>query len=45
VSPRTSQMAVVPPLPNTPSWRGAQFRKKHRDKFTFYHGAESSLRS
>jgi hypothetical protein len=22
---------------NTPSWRGAKLRKKHRDKFTFYH--------
>jgi hypothetical protein len=21
--------------PNTPSWRGAQFKKKHRDNFTF----------
>jgi len=25
---------VTPPLPNTPSWRGAQL--KHRDNFTFY---------
>jgi len=25
---------AIPPLPNTPSWRGTQF-KKHRDKFTF----------
>jgi hypothetical protein len=25
---------VVPPLPNTPSWRGAQW--EHRDNFTFY---------
>jgi hypothetical protein len=25
---------AIPPLPNTPSWRGAQF--KHRDNFTFY---------
>jgi hypothetical protein len=24
----------TPPLPNTPSWRGAQL--KHRDNFTFY---------
>jgi hypothetical protein len=24
---------AVPPLPNTPSWRGAQ--GEHRDKFTF----------
>jgi hypothetical protein len=24
---------VIPPLPNTPSWRGAQL--KHRDNFTF----------
>jgi hypothetical protein len=26
---------AVPPLPNTPSWRGAQLNKKHRDNFTF----------
>jgi hypothetical protein len=26
---------VIPPLPNTPSWRGAQFKKKHRDIFIF----------
>jgi len=25
---------AIPPLPNTPSWRGAQL--KHRDNFTFY---------
>jgi hypothetical protein len=25
--------AAIPPLPNTPSWRGAQFRIKHRDDF------------
>jgi hypothetical protein len=24
---------AIPPLPNTPSWRGALL--KHRDKFTF----------
>jgi hypothetical protein len=24
---------AIPPLPNTPSWRGAQFR--YRDNFTF----------
>jgi hypothetical protein len=24
---------AIPPLPNMPSWRGAQ--SKHRDKFTF----------
>jgi hypothetical protein len=24
------------PLHNTPSWRCAQVKKKHRDKFTFY---------
>jgi hypothetical protein len=24
---------AIPPLPNTPSWRGTQL--KHRDKFTF----------
>jgi hypothetical protein len=26
---------AIPPLPNTPSWRNAQLRRKHRDKFTF----------
>jgi hypothetical protein len=25
---------VIPPLPNTPPWRGAEL--KHRDNFTFY---------
>jgi len=25
---------AIPPLPNTPSWRGAEL-KKHRDNFTF----------
>jgi hypothetical protein len=25
---------AIPPLPNTPSWRGAQ--SKHRDNFTIY---------
>jgi hypothetical protein len=27
----------IPPVPNTPSWRGAQFKKKkkHRSNFTF----------
>jgi len=24
---------TIPPVPNTPSWRGAQL--KHRDNFTF----------
>jgi hypothetical protein len=28
-----ARMCAVPPLPNTPSWRGAQL--KHRDNFTF----------
>jgi hypothetical protein len=27
---------AIPPLPNQPTWRGAQFKKKHRDKFTSY---------
>jgi hypothetical protein len=22
---------AIPPLPNTPSWRGAQLQRKHRD--------------
>jgi hypothetical protein len=26
---------AISPLPNTPSWRGAQLAKKHRDNFTF----------
>jgi hypothetical protein len=25
---------AIPPLPNTPSWRGAQLKDKHRDNFT-----------
>jgi hypothetical protein len=25
---------AIPPFPNTPSWRGAQF--KHKDNFTFF---------
>jgi len=25
---------AIPPLSNTPSWRGAQLKKKHRDNFT-----------
>jgi hypothetical protein len=25
---------TIPPLPNTPPWRGAQL--KHKNKFTFY---------
>jgi hypothetical protein len=28
---------AIPPLPNTPSWRGAQL--KHTDNFTFTRGA------
>jgi hypothetical protein len=27
---------AIPPLPNTPSWRGDQLKKKHRDNFTFF---------
>jgi len=26
---------AIPPHPNTPSWRGTQLKKKHRDNFTF----------
>jgi hypothetical protein len=26
---------ATPPLPNTPTWSGAQLKKKHRDNFTF----------
>jgi hypothetical protein len=26
---------AVPPLPNTPSWRGAQLKHRDRDNFTF----------
>jgi hypothetical protein len=26
---------AISPLPNMPSWHGAQFKKKHRDNF--YH--------
>jgi hypothetical protein len=31
--PRSRMRGAIPPLPNTPSWRGAQL--KHRDNFTF----------
>jgi len=24
---------TIPPLPNTPSWHGAQLKKKHMDNF------------
>jgi hypothetical protein len=36
---------ALPPLPNTPSWRGAQL--KHRDNFifTFYHAMEACWES
>jgi hypothetical protein len=34
---------AIPPLPNTPSWHGAQL--KHRDNFTFYLGWKSQRRS
>jgi hypothetical protein len=28
---------LLPPLPDTPSWRGAQLKnRKHRNNFTFY---------
>jgi hypothetical protein len=30
---RSRMRGAIPPLPNTPSWRGAQL--KHRDNFTF----------
>jgi hypothetical protein len=35
---------TIPPLPSTPSWRGAQL-KKHRDKFTltFYMNVKLDL--
>jgi len=32
---------VIPPLPNTPSWRGAEL--KHRDNFTFYTELEDHI--
>jgi hypothetical protein len=28
-------LGAIPPLPNTPSWRGAQLKQKHRDNLTF----------
>jgi hypothetical protein len=31
--PGSKKRGAIPPLPNTPSWRGAQL--KHRDNFTF----------
>jgi len=32
---RNFMRGAIPPLPSTPSWCGAQF-KKHRDNFTLY---------
>jgi hypothetical protein len=32
---RLRMHGAIPPLPNTPSWRGAQL--KHRDNFTYAH--------
>jgi hypothetical protein len=29
--PRSKMLGATSPLPNTPSWRGAQFKKKRRD--------------
>jgi hypothetical protein len=34
---------AIPPLPNMPSWHGAQL--KHRDNFTFYWEVVSLLAS
>jgi len=28
---------AIPPLPNTPSWHGAQFKEKPRDNFTLHY--------
>jgi len=36
---------VIRPLPNTPSWRGAQLKRKHRDNFTFLYINYHSLSS
>jgi hypothetical protein len=33
IAPRSRIRGAIPPLPNTPSWRGAYL--KHRDNFTF----------
>jgi hypothetical protein len=33
VVPRSRMCEAMPPLPNTPSWRGSQ--SKHRNNFTF----------
>jgi hypothetical protein len=37
--PKSRMGEAIPPLPNTPSWRGAQFKKKHKEilslPFTF----------
>jgi hypothetical protein len=32
--PRSRMRGAIPPLPNTPSWNGAQLM--HKDNFTFY---------
>jgi hypothetical protein len=35
LSSARSTCGAIPPLPNMPSWRGAQLKKKHRDNFIF----------
>jgi len=32
---------AILPLPNTPSWLGAQLQRKHRDNFTLPYSAVS----
>jgi hypothetical protein len=33
---RLRMRGTIPPFPNTPSWRDARLKEKHRDNFTFY---------
>jgi hypothetical protein len=34
---------TIPPLPNTPPWRGAQLKHKDNFNFTFYWCVESQI--
>jgi len=33
---------ATPPLPNMPSWCGAQLKTKHKDNFTFTFGGRNN---
>jgi hypothetical protein len=36
VVPRSRMRGAIPPLPNTPSWRGAQLQRKAQGQLYFY---------